>query len=186
LNGKKYDFIHHFSQIPESDVLCEAKFRWEASTVTKDKHTMSHPTFNARILGKLLLNSLMDDFSITIVNRIPTALRNDGPLFLWTICNHIHHNNVAFVKSIKHKIRTATLANFSNDPCAYILHIKDNLCLITMNDGKSSDHNDLIIHIFNQLTLAPISSFANRAQKFYVEYLEAKLTSLTPTIRLPE
>jgi hypothetical protein len=80
LNGKKYDFICHFSQIPESDVLREAKFRWKVSTVTKDKHTMSHPTFNV-ILGKLLLNSLMNDFSITIVNRIPTTLCNDGPYF---------------------------------------------------------------------------------------------------------
>jgi len=186
VNGRQLDLIRNFSQIPETTVTREAKLRWEAITNSRDKHTLSHPTFNARILAKLLLKSLTDDFSITIVNRIPTALCNDGPLFLWTICHHFHRNNVAFVESTKHRIRSATLANFSNDPCAYILHIKDNLRLITLNDGASSDHNDLLIHLFTQLTSAPIKAFAEWAQKLYVDYLEAKLTIMTPTTFLKD
>jgi len=118
VNRQQLDLIRNFSQIPETTVTRKAKLRWEATTISRDKHTLSHPTFNAKILAKLLLKSLTDDFLITIVNRIPTALHNDGPLFLWTICHHIHRNNVAFVESIKHSIRSATLANFSNDSCA--------------------------------------------------------------------
>jgi hypothetical protein len=186
IHNQEYDLIRHFSQIPEKAVTSEAKFRWEASTVHKDKHTITHPTFNARILAKLLLHSLTDDFSVTIVNRIPTALRNDGPLFLWTICNHIHRNNVAFVESIKHKVRSATIATFANDPCAYILHIKDNLWLITVNENTASEHNDLLVHIFNQLTSAPIKPFQEWAQKLYINYLEAKLPDLTPSTLLKD
>jgi hypothetical protein len=71
--------------------------------VNQDKHTVDHPTYNARVFGRLLLRSITDDFSITIINRIPQDFRNDGPLILWTICNNIHRNNVAFVETINRK-----------------------------------------------------------------------------------
>jgi hypothetical protein len=115
-----------------------------------------------------------------------TTLCNDGPLFLWTICNHIHCNNVAFVESIKHKIHSATLAMFSNDACVYIVHIKDNLCLITLNDSINTTHNDLLVHIFNQLASSPIKAFSEWIQKLYFDYLEAKLPNLTPVTLLKD
>jgi len=60
------------------------------------------------------------------------------------------------------------------------------LRLITLNDGASSDHNDLLIHLFTQLTSAPIKAFAEWAYKLYVDYLEAKLTTMTPTTLLKD
>jgi hypothetical protein len=84
-------------------MLNEAKLRWLSPTVSNDKHTVDHPTYNARVLGRLLLRSITDDFSIMIINRIPHDFRNDGPLILWTICNNIHRNNVAFIETIKTK-----------------------------------------------------------------------------------
>jgi len=48
-----YDLLRQFSQVEEAVILREAKSRWEASTVTKDKHTLTHPTFNSRLLAKL-------------------------------------------------------------------------------------------------------------------------------------
>jgi hypothetical protein len=121
---------------------------------------------------------------MTIINRIPTNLRNVSHLFLWMICNHIHRNNVTFVESVKQKILSSTLSQFEDDVCKYILHIKDNLHLITVNDSSPNDHNDQVIQIFTQLTSSSIKSFADKMKELYVDYLEAKLPNLTPDMLL--
>jgi hypothetical protein len=53
VHNTDYDLLRQFSQVEEAVILHEAKSRWEASTVTKDKHTLTHPTFNSRLLAKL-------------------------------------------------------------------------------------------------------------------------------------
>jgi hypothetical protein len=68
--------------------------------------------------------------------------------------------------------------------CQYILHIKDNL-LITVNDSSPNDHNDLLIHIFNQLTASSIESFADKMKEIYIDYSEAKLPNRTPDVEPP-
>lgn len=103
-----------------------------------------------------------------VINPILQEYHNDGPLILWTICNNIHRNNIAFVKLIKQRIRESILTHFSNDVSKYIINIKDNLCLITTTDGSSSEHNDLIIYIFRQ----------------FIKYLKTKLPNLTQTTLL--
>jgi hypothetical protein len=168
-----YDLIKQVAKIPETVIVQEAKFRWSATTIDKDKQNPQHPTFHSRLLAKLLLWSLTDDFCMTIINQLPTKLQNDGPLFLWTICNFIHRNNIAFVESVKQKIRLSTLLQVGNNVCKYIFHIKDNLCLITVNDSSPTNHNDLLIHVFTQLTSSSISSFATKMKELYVHYLDA-------------
>jgi hypothetical protein len=163
-------------------MINEARQRWLSPTVNLDKHTVDHPTYNTRVLGHLLLRSLTDDFSLAIINRIPQEFRNDGPLILlWTICNNIHRNNIAFIESIKSKIRDTKLSQFDDDVCKYIIHVKDNLRLITVADDLSRKHNDLLVHLFGQLSLSPIRPFREAMEELHVEYLEAKLHGLTPT-----
>jgi hypothetical protein len=111
----------------------------------------------------------------------PPEYRNDEPLLLWTICNNIHRNNITFFETIKSKIRSATLSEFGDDISKYILHVKDNLRLITANDDASTEHNDLITYILNQLTQAPIELFKEAAQHWQIDYLESKLPDTTPT-----
>jgi hypothetical protein len=85
--------------------------------------------------------SITDDFSLTIINRIPQDLHNQGPLILWTICNHIHRNNIAFIEMIKNKIWEVTLSHFGDDIDKYKMFINDNLHLIT---SVFAEHYDLI------------------------------------------
>lgn len=127
-------------------MLTEAKLHWLSPTIATDKHFIDHPNYNAHVLARLLLCSVTEDFSITIINRIPQNYRNDGPLILWTICNNTHLNNIAFIKTIKTKIRDSNISQFGDDVCKYIVHIKDNLCLINAPDD-SCEHYDLITHI---------------------------------------
>jgi hypothetical protein len=67
-----YDITRHFTKLDESVMLQEVKMRWSSLNVGHEKHTVDYPTYNARVLGHLLLHSIMDDFSTTIINRIPT------------------------------------------------------------------------------------------------------------------
>jgi hypothetical protein len=181
IENNNLDLTRHFAKLDETVMIREAQQRWLSPTVNRDKHMVDHPTYNARVLGRLLLRSITDDFSTTVINRIPQEFRNDGPLILWTICNNIHRNNVAFVETIKSKIRTAKLSHFSDDACKYIVHIKDNLRLITAATDNSNEHNDLIIHLLTQLSTSPIKPFREAMERLHVNYLEAKLPDLTPT-----
>jgi hypothetical protein len=175
------DLTRHFTQIDESVMLNEAKLRWSSTDLSKEKFSLDHPTYNARVLARLLLNSITNNFAATIINRIHHDLRNDGPLILWTICNNMHRNNVAFIETIKAKIQTATLTEFGDDIEKYIIHIKNNLRLITSTDDHSREHNDIIIYNFQQLSLSTIPLFQESIQKWHIKYLEAKTPSLTPT-----
>jgi hypothetical protein len=59
------------------------------------------------------------------------------------------------------------------------MNIRDNLTLITSSNNTAiAEHNDLIIHLFNQLKLSNVPLFID---KWHIEYLEAKLPTLTPT-----
>jgi hypothetical protein len=53
--GHKYDLTCYFAQIDESVMRQEAKYRKSSPTVSTNKHTVDHPTYNARVLARLLL-----------------------------------------------------------------------------------------------------------------------------------
>jgi hypothetical protein len=92
------------------------------------------------------------------------------------ICN-IHQNNIAFLETIKTKIRDCNISQFGDDVCKYIIHIEDNLHLITATDA-SREHIDLLTHILIQLSASPIKPFKESMQQLHVGYLEAKLLNL--------
>ena len=77
-DGIRLDLTRHFVRILEPTVMEDAKKRWLADTVNTDRHTVGHPTYNARLLGKVLLNSVTDAVSTAVINRIPQDYRNYG------------------------------------------------------------------------------------------------------------
>jgi hypothetical protein len=181
IGSDSFDLTRQFAKVSESDITAAAESRWTSPTIATDKITLDHPAYNARVFGRLLMASITDEFSLTVISRIPQDLRNDGPLLLWTICNHIHRNNIAFIETIKSKIREATLSTFGDDVEKYILYIKDNMRLITATATDSTEHNDLITYPFTQLTKSTITMFKEAVQKWQIDYLEAKMLDLTPT-----
>lgn len=181
VENEKLDILCHFTLISEDTITTNATACGTSPMVTVDKHNIDHPTYNSRVLAKLLLASVTDDFSVTVIHRVPQDLRNDGPLILWTICNNIHCNNIALVETIKAKIRTATLSQFHDEIPKYIIFLRDNLWLITAATDECTSNNDLLTYIFQQLQLCEIQGFKKAIQDWHVEYLEAKLPDLTPT-----
>jgi hypothetical protein len=180
IQGTKYDLIRNFATIDESVMLQDAKLRWMSPQVSVNKHTIDHPTFNARVLARLLLGSITNHFCITIISRIPQEYQNDGPLILWLICNNIHHNNIAFIESIKKRVRESTLLQFGDDVPKYILHIKDSLRLITTSNMNTTTHNDLLVYLFAQLQLCKVPLFKEAIDAWHIAYLEAKPPGINP------
>ncbi len=88
----------YFAELDESGMNNEVKSHLMATMVNGDKNMVDHPTYNTRVLARLSLRSMTDDFSITNINCVPQDFCIDGPFVLWTICNNIHRVNVAFVQ----------------------------------------------------------------------------------------
>jgi hypothetical protein len=55
INNTTLDLTRHFAKLDESIMLQEARHRWLSPTVNQDKHTVDHPTYNAHVIGRLLL-----------------------------------------------------------------------------------------------------------------------------------
>lgn len=127
IHSKTYDLTSKFAQVSEYDITEAAESRWNSENVQSEKHTVGHETYNSRLLAIVLFNSITEDFSTTLIHRVPMSLRNDGTYLLWSICHNIHRNNVAFTEHIREKISTAMLSTFNDDIIKYIIYIKHNL-----------------------------------------------------------
>jgi hypothetical protein len=125
------DLIHHFAHVPEVAVHTLATTRWSSATLDNDMHIISHGTFNARLLAKLLHASVTDEFHSTLINKVPQSYHCDGTYLLWSIGNHVYRNNVAFIEHVCEQIITTTLADHNNDVPKYLLTIKNKLCMMT-------------------------------------------------------
>lgn len=90
------------------------------------------------------MNSNTDASTTIIINHVPELLCNDSTYILWCICNHIHHNNVAFTEHIRENITTATILQFNNDILQYLIYIKENLQMMSSTNQDDAIHNGLI------------------------------------------
>jgi hypothetical protein len=174
-NNVVIDLIHQFSKVTLADIQNQAKVLWTAPDVELLRHTHGTATYNARLFGVFLLNSLTPDFAALIFSRIDQTYSMDGPLLFITMCQHIHRNHLAFVESIKNKIRLSTLAEHKNDVPAYLQFLQRNLRVITSTGDADTLHNDLLPHIFMQLRSTTIPIFQQKVLEWQQNYMENKL-----------
>jgi hypothetical protein len=174
------DLVRQFSQIKHETVQSKAKELWDSPTSMSSRHTRGTETYNSRLLALFLTNSLTADFAALLHSHIDPNYSTDGPTLLFTMCNHIHHNHLAFVESIKNKNPLATLSEYKNDVPAFLRYLQDNLRLITSTGAADNSHNDLILHILLQLRSTTIPLFQQSVLKWQREYMESSL-ALTPS-----
>jgi hypothetical protein len=94
----KIDLVMQFSQVKEATVLANAAALWDRPDATMQSHTRGTSTYNNCLLGVFLMNSLTPTFAALLHSRIDPAFCSDGPLLLYTMCQHIHRNHLAFVE----------------------------------------------------------------------------------------
>jgi len=177
---QKLDLVMHFSQVKEVTVLAQAKRLWSALDATTQSHTRGTDTYNNRLLGVFLMNSLTTEFAALLHSRIDPDYCSDGPLLLHIMCQHIHRNHLAFVESIKNKIRKATLQDYKNDVPKYLRFLTQNLRLISSTGASADAHKDLIPHLLLQLRSTTIPVFQQTILAWQRNYFEGTL-QLTPT-----
>jgi hypothetical protein len=157
--SEEVDMILQFSKVDASTVLNNTAALWDKPTAATDSHTRGTPAYLSRLLGMFLLNSITNDLALLLLSRIDPKYSSDGPLLLYTMCSNIHCNHLAFVESIKNKIRTTTLSNINNDVQVFLRFLNDNLTLITSTGSNANEHKDLIPHILLQLCSTTIPIF---------------------------
>jgi len=170
IDDTKFDITTHFTKVPEDKVIAQAKTHCSSITVSADKHTIGHMTFNSRLLSIVLFNSITDAVFTSILHRVPQDLCNDGTLILWTICNNVYQNNITFTETIRDKIRLATLKDHNNDIKKYLFYIKDNLGMLHGDTHASTADNGLLTYMFQQLKRCYISFFRDFMRKQHVNF----------------
>lgn len=118
--------IRQFSKVSLSSVQSTAAQLWDDPQSHIQWHMGGTKAYCSRLFGLFLLNSLTPTFAATLHSRIDQKYSSDGPLLLVTMCNHVHRNHLAFVESVKHKLRTTTLQDHNNDVPKYLQFLQDN------------------------------------------------------------
>jgi len=180
--SEQVDLVTQFSKVKEETIINQAKKLWDTVDASTQSHTRGATTYNSRLLGLFLMNSLTPEFAALLHSRIDSKYCIDGSLLLHTMCQHIHRNHLAFVESIKTKIRESTLVEFNNDVPKYLRFLTSNIKLITATGAEDADHNDLIPHLLQQLCSTNIP-FQQTILQWQREYFENKL-KLTPPLLL--
>jgi hypothetical protein len=65
--------------------------------------------FYARILGKVVISSITDDFNTTLQNYAGKEMASDAPFLIWLISIHFHASTVTYQEMIKHEIRNRSI-----------------------------------------------------------------------------
>ncbi len=85
INDTKINMTKHFSKVTEETMLDSAKTRWESPTIATNKITIDHPTYNTRCLSHIILVSVAEDLSLTIIGH------TDKKILEWcTITTMVH------------------------------------------------------------------------------------------------
>lgn len=75
----KVDLVMQFSKAKASTMLDNAKLLWDTNDASIQSHTRGADTYNSRLLGLFLMNSLMPDFAALLYSRIDPRYCMDGP-----------------------------------------------------------------------------------------------------------
>jgi hypothetical protein len=181
-DNESIDLVRHFSKVSQATIQNKAKELWDNPDSWSLRHTRGTPTYNSRLLALFLMNSLTPEFAALLHSRIDPTYSTDGPTLLFTMCFHIHRNHIAFVESIKNKIRLSTLSEFKNDVPSFLRFLQDNLRLITSTGATDNTNNDLIPHILLQLRTTTIPLFQQSVLKWQRKYMENSLPLTAPSL----
>jgi hypothetical protein len=151
--GTTYDILTEFTKIKEAYVKPQAEQRCTQENHLKSLKPENTTLFYARILGKVVISSVTDDFCTILQNYAGDELASDGPYLLWLLLTHFHTSTITYQDQLKTKIRGRTLAgDHQDDVESYLLWLRHHLdVLATISLTGIAGHSDLIEPIFKQL-----------------------------------
>jgi hypothetical protein len=170
INNIRYDILTDFTKIKEDMIKTQAKERWTTDNQAKSLKPTNSNLFYPRILGKVVIGSITDDFYTTIQNYTGDDLASDGPLLLWLILTHFHVSTVTYQEKLKQQIRSRTLSGDHKDDLeSYLTWLRPTLDILNTTTQVHS-HSDLITPIFNQLLTTKSARFHRIVEDWHLEY----------------
>jgi hypothetical protein len=169
---KTYDLLTEFTKVPEAIIREQATSRWTAVNQLKSMSQDNPNLYHARILGKVIINSVTDDFYTVLQNYAGIDLCNDGPLLLWLILSHFHTSTITYTERIRASIRARDLRKDHNHNVeSYLLWIRHQLDVLTTNLSLSdASTSDLIEPIFIQLLSTTSKRLRRSVEDWHLSY----------------
>jgi hypothetical protein len=180
INNIRFDILTDFTKIKESTIKAQAKVRWSAGNQAKRLKPQHPELFYPRILGKVVISSITDDFYTVLQNYAGDELACDGPLLLWLILTHFHASTVTYQEKLKQQIRSRSLSSDHKDDVeSYLLWLRHTLDVLTTISQVSS-HSDLMKPIFDQLLTTKSMRLRCIIEDWHLEY-HSEEKDFTPT-----
>jgi len=181
VGDKRYDILSNFTKIKEETVKQQATSRWTPEEQLKSLHPEHPELFNARILGKVVISSITDEFYTTLQNYAGDELASNGPLLLWLILTHFHTSTVTYHEGLKQQIRTRDLASdHQHDIESYLIWLRHQVDVLRSTSVSPQDtHADLLDPIFKQLLATKSSRFKRMVEDWHLEY-HTEVRKFTP------
>jgi hypothetical protein len=119
---RTYDLLLEFTKVTEALIREQATARWSPDNQAKSM-SQEHPDlYYSRILGKVIINSVTDEFYTMLQNYAGQDLCNDGPYLLWLILSHFHTSTITYTERIRNSIRHCNLSSDHNQDVELFLH----------------------------------------------------------------
>jgi hypothetical protein len=182
INTKRYDILSDFTKIKETDIKPLATTRWTPENQLKSLRPEHSDLFYARILGKVVISSITDEFYTTLQNYAGDDLASDGPLLLWLILTHFHTSTITYHEGLKQQIRSRDLGrDHQHDIESYLIWLRHQVDILCSTSISSHDtHPDLLDPIFQQLMATKSNRFRRIVEDWHLEY-HTEERSFTPT-----
>jgi len=176
----RYDILSEFTKVKESIIKQQALGRWTTDNQARSLKPNVPELFYPRILGKVVIASITDDFYTILQNYAGDELACDGPYLLWLILTHFHTSTVTYQDKLKQQVRSRTLADDHKDDIeSYLLWLRHTIDIL--NTTTQADvHLDLLNPIFNQLLSAKSTRFRRIIEDWHLEY-HSEEKHFTPT-----
>jgi hypothetical protein len=132
------DILTDFLKIKEPEIRAQATLHWQTA-VKQEAYKANTPEFFARILGRVIVNSVTEDLHTTLQTCAGPHVSNDGPLLLWLLLTHFHSSTITYLSQLTDKIRSRSLSNdHQHDVESYVLWLQQQLTII-----QSIDHTTI-------------------------------------------
>jgi hypothetical protein len=180
-DNKTYDILTDFTKIKEAMIKPLAQQRASSDNQSKSLKPENAEFFYARILGKVVISSITDEFYTKLQNYAGDEFAGDGPYLLWLILTHFHMSTITYQAQVKQQIRTRSLTNdHDEDVEAYLLWIRQHLDLLLTTSGTvPSAHVDLMEPIFDQLLTTKSTRLRRLVEDKHLAYY-GEVESFTP------
>lgn len=167
---KRYDILTEFTKIKEDIIKAQATVRWTLKNQTKSLKPNEPTLFYSRILGKVVIASITDDFYTTLQNYAGDELASDGPMLLWLILTHFHTSTVTYQDKLKQQVRTRTLAgDHKDDVESYLVWLRHTIDVLNTT-SQADQHSDLLNPIFTQLLTTKSTRLRRIIEDWHLEY----------------